>query len=179
MTTNNQSARGVIDNNIQNGTFVAPPTSDLFHKCWRRQSCNECISTHDPCAWCAVSQTCVPNLDHGTFLSILAPIRNENICPLSWRERWELRTRTFGCRCSTMTFMSVVVAAVSTMGAILLVGALVKLSKWIVGRWKDISKEWWRWDRTRVNWRHSTSPRSERAQQPEEVENTERAPLLG
>jgi hypothetical protein len=62
---------------------------------------------------------CLPNIHHGTLLPILAPLRNENICPLGWQERWELRIRTFGCRYSTMTLMSVVIAVLSSMVGVL------------------------------------------------------------
>src|SRR5271170_6093415 len=81
---------------------------DLFLHCWGRQSCDSCFSTKRPCAWCAISQTCVPNERLSFPFGILSPIGDENICLLAWRERWEMRAIPFSCRCSTMTLMSVV-----------------------------------------------------------------------
>jgi hypothetical protein len=155
--------------------------SDLFHRCWRLQTCDVCISSEDPCAWCAVSQSCVPNVDHGTLFSILAPIRNESICPLGWQERWELRTKAFGCRCSTMTAISVVVAVLSTMFGIVLLWAIARAGKRIVRIWKKRGEDWWRLDRIKLQrtnslrWSWLRAP----SQKPHETANTDREPLLG
>lgn len=165
-----------------NGTVTKHSAPDLFHRCWRLQTCDLCISSHDPCAWCAVSQTCVPNFDHGTLFPILAPIRNENICPLGWQERWELRSKTFGCRCSSMTFMSVVFTGLSTTVGILLLWTIVKSWKWIFRRWKRRGKDWWRFDRIKTQLPYPLRWPRARAlwqQHPDEIENTEREPLLG
>jgi hypothetical protein len=157
-------------------------TTDLFHRCWRLQTCDLCISSKDACAWCAVSQTCVPNVDHATIFSILAPIRSESICPLGWQERWELRTKAFGCRCSTMTVMSVMVAVISTLCGILLLWAIAKGGKRMVRIWKGRGEDWWRLDRIKHQ-----QPNSLRwpwlgalwqQQKPNETENTDRQPLL-
>lgn len=144
--------------------------------------CASCLASHDPCAWCAISQACVPNSQHGTLIPILAPIRNEDICPLGWRERWELRSRPFGCRCSTMTFMSVVVAVLSTMIGIFLIWSMVNLGKWAVRKWRKRGKEWWRVDRIRLKihrfpgWPNRQALPQEQA---DDREDTERRPLLG
>jgi hypothetical protein len=159
-----------------------PSASDTFHRCWRLQTCDSCISSDGPCGWCAISQTCVPIVDHGTVLPILAPIRNESICPLGWQERWELRNKTFGCRCSTMTLLSVVIAVASTIVGILLIWSIIQLGKWMVWKWKSRGKEWWRIDRLLVRWLRSFSFRRGgilQPAQPAETENTERRPLLG
>jgi hypothetical protein len=157
-----------------------PSEDDLFHSCWRLQTCDLCVSSRHICAWCAVSQTCVPNLNHGTLLPILAPIRNENVCPLGWQERWELRTPSFGCRCSTMTFMSVVIAVLSTIVATLLLWGVVMLGRWGVGKWKRSGKDWWKVDRVGITPSHLLCWPKDRAQprrQPE-IENPEGRALL-
>jgi hypothetical protein len=166
---------------LSNITLTKLYTNDLFHRCWRLQSCNACLSSGDQCGWCAVSQSCVPNVDHGTLLPILAPIRNDDICPLGWQERWELRTRTFGCRCSNMTFISVVVAVLSTLIGVLLLWMIVRLSRWGVKRWKNRGKEWWKLDLTNFGWtRFSRWRRKGTTNQPEpeEIGQEESRPLL-
>lgn len=83
---------------------VLDTNDPLFHVCWRRQSCSHCLAGDVGCSWCATSSTCVPN---PARLPILAPIRNDRICPLGSKERWELRALPFGCNVSTLTFLSV------------------------------------------------------------------------
>jgi hypothetical protein len=122
------------------GTLTEPSETDLFHRCWGRQNCDLCISSHDPCAWCAISQTYVPNIDHGTLMPFLITLRKENICLLGWQERWKLHTKTFGRLSSTMTFMSVMIAVLSSMIGVLLIWAAVKLGGWSVRRWKSIEE---------------------------------------
>jgi hypothetical protein len=181
MTTGNIPAEALPDL-PHNGTVTDPSETDLFHSCWARQICDSCISSRDPCAWCAVSQACVPNIDHGTLLPILAPMRNEKICPLGWQERWELRTKTFGCRCSTMTFMSVVIAVLSSMVGVLLIWAAGKLGRWSVRRWKSRRKGWWKINPVKINVLYLLRWRKEPAlqqQQAQDIANTERRPLLG
>ena len=117
---------------------------DLFLQCWRLTNCEDCLKSRHPCSWCAVSQTCVPNVHP---FPILAPIRNQNICPLGWRERWEMRAKPLSCRCSTMTFMSVVVSVLSTLAGVLLIWILWKLGIWGWTSWKKRQPGWWRVDR--------------------------------
>lgn len=161
---------------------TASSITDLFHRCWRLQNCDSCLASSDACAWCAVSQTCVPNTDQGTLLPILAPIRNVNICPLGWQERWELRTKTFGCRCSTMTLMSVVVAVLSSLLGVLLIWVAVRLGLWGVRKWKRRGTGWWRLDHMNINghwlWTWQKQKRVEQ-QPPEEIEDSETRSLLG
>jgi hypothetical protein len=116
---------------------------DLFLQCWRLTNCDDCLGSKHPCSWCAVSQTCVPNAHP---FPIVAPIHNESICPLSWRERWEMRAKPFSCRCSTMTFMSVVVAVLSTLVGVLLIWMFWKLGAWTVRKWRKRQPGWWRVD---------------------------------
>lgn len=114
--------------------------TDLLFRCWRLQTCDTCLST-TPCVWCPISSTCVPS--HSTF-PLLAPIGDENICPLGWRERLELRTRPFGCRCSTFTLIAVLTSVVCTLGAVLLLWSLTVLVRWTLNRWRARSNDWWR-----------------------------------
>ncbi|EHY56102.1 hypothetical protein HRR86_009607 [Exophiala dermatitidis] len=106
---------------------------DLFLHCWMRPSCPSCLSPTNPypCSWCETSQTCVPNTIYPYPFGILSPIKSSTICPLGWRERWEMRARPFSCRCSSMTFISVVVAVLVTLGCVLGICMAVKLGRWV------------------------------------------------
>jgi len=128
----------------------SPSDVDLFFHCWTRPHCPACLSPTNPypCSWCAISQTCVPNTVVGYPFGILAPIRTDTICPLGWRERWELRAKPFSCRCSSMTFVSVVVSVLATLVALLLIWMGVKLGQWGAKRWK--ARQACRWRMT--NW---------------------------
>ena len=152
---------------------------DLFLQCWRLTNCDDCLGSRHPCSWCAVSQACVPNAHH---FPILAPIRNENICPLGWRERWEMRAKPFSCRCSTMTFMSVVVSVLSTLAGVLLLWIFWKLGVWARRRWSTRHSGWWKregqkWTtRTMICGRRQKDAESTSAAQANTEE--ERRPLL-
>ena len=128
---------------------------DLFFHCWRLQSCDTCLRSARPCSWCAVSQTCVPNEVFRWPFSILAPIKNENVCPLGWRERWEMRSKPFSCRCSSMTFVSVVVAVLSTLVGVLLLWLISLLVRLLWRKWKKREGDWWRFDHWRPRWTNS------------------------
>jgi hypothetical protein len=117
---------------------------DLFTHCWRLQSCNGCLTTTRPCSWCATSQTCVPNEVFSWPFSILAPIKTENVCPLGWKERWEMRSKPFSCRCSSMTFVSVVVAVLSTLVGVLLLWLLALFVQLLLRKWRKREDGWWR-----------------------------------
>ncbi|KAJ5332581.1 uncharacterized protein N7506_006364 [Penicillium brevicompactum] len=113
-------------------------TDPLFYLCWRRQSCSSCLSGTEPCSWCAISSTCVPNTAR---VPIFAPIGAEGICPLGSKERWELRTQPFGCHASTLTVLSVLVAVLGTVA----LGGIGVLLVWFVRRvrrrWKEMEYE--------------------------------------
>ena len=162
-----------------NTTSIKIPSDDdldlLFH-CWRLTNCESCLSSSYPCSWCSVSSTCVPNTIFKFPFQILAPIKTGSICPLSWRERWELRAKPFSCRCSTMTLMSVVVAVLSTLMAITLIQILVVLLRCSVRRWKKRQVGWWRVH----EWRPSmpTLRQRQQAEENEEQRDEERQPLL-
>ncbi|KAA6410793.1 MAG: hypothetical protein FRX48_05103 [Lasallia pustulata] len=113
---------------------------DLFYQCWRLQDCSPCLHSHHPCGWCPTSSTCVPNVH--SFLPILAPIRNPDICP-HWSERWDLRTKGLGCYVSTVTFLTCIISIASTLLVLGLGWASFKLGKFCWGRWKRRERGWW------------------------------------
>jgi len=57
--------------------------------------------------------------------SLLDPVFKANSCPLA-QERFELRTKTLGCGCSTATFLTLIITVVSTILALLVIYAIVK-----------------------------------------------------
>jgi len=71
--------------------------------------------------WYEQSSTCVP-IPTG-HASLLAPIRNSRICPL-FDERFELRTATFGCGCSTLTLLTSIITVLCTVAGFLLLWGL-------------------------------------------------------
>lgn len=125
---------------------------DLFLYCWRLPTCDSCLHTTRSCSWCATSQTCVPNEVFRWPFAILAPIKTENVCPLGWRERWEMRARPFSCRCSSMTLVSVVVAVLSTMVGVLLLWLATLLLRLLWRKWKKREEGWWRFSHRRTRW---------------------------
>lgn len=110
-----------------------PDEEDRFWRCWRRNDCGSCLSSSGPqdCGWCPYSATCVPlPSSHSTILS---PINNPHICPFPWQERYELRTRPFGCNCSTTSFLVALITCVSTLVGALVLWGLVKL---LIALWR-------------------------------------------
>ena len=121
----------------------------LLAHCWRHQDCSSCLHSKYRCSWCPIvsqtprkltyiansrsqSSTCVPN---PATWPLLTPIYEPKICPLR-SERWELRGNELGCDVSTITFLSVLVAVLSTVA---LTGfGWVVVSKWRV--WLRASK---------------------------------------
>ena len=106
----------------------------LLPHCWRIQDCSSCLNTNYHCSWCPSSSACVPN---PVTWPLLAPIWKLDICP-SRDERWELRGNELGCKVSTTTFLSVVVAVFSTV-TLLILGWLLTLG------WAWSRKRWNRW----------------------------------
>ncbi|KAI5211643.1 hypothetical protein E4T42_08176 [Aureobasidium subglaciale] len=90
--------------------------------CWRIQDCGSCLKSKHGCGWCPSSSTCVPTTN------LLTPISHP-VCPLA-SERYELRTKTLGCNCSTITFLSVIVTVFCTIAALLLISGVLWLLKW-------------------------------------------------
>ncbi len=163
--------------------LVAPGDDlDLFFHCWVRPHCEACLAPSAyPCSWCATSQTCVPNTVFPYPFGILAPIKSADLCPLAWRERWELRARPFSCRCSSMTVVSVVVAVLTTLWVLLLIWILVSFGRWAGRRWRTRKQRergvrWIpRYLRSRSN---NQDHHSEQSPVPANYDD-ERAPLLG
>ena len=56
--------------------------------------------------------------------SLIDPVFKADICSSS-QDRFELRTRTLGCGCSTTTLLSVIVTVVSTLVALLILYAIL------------------------------------------------------
>ncbi|KAJ5682200.1 hypothetical protein N7462_005365, partial [Penicillium macrosclerotiorum] len=110
----------------------------LFHVCWRRQSCSQCLAGDVACSWCAISATCVPN---PARLPILAPLGSAQICPLGPKERWELRALPFGCNASTLTVLSIAVAILGTLAAIAVGSGVVYIAQGVRCRWKEAEYE--------------------------------------
>jgi hypothetical protein len=155
---------------------------DLFFNCWKQPHCPACLSSSNkyPCSWCAVSQTCVPNTVYGYPFGILSPIQVSDICPLAWRERWELRARPFSCRCSSMTFVSVVVAILATLMGVLLMWLALQWGRWCSRRWTAREPGWWRVNVPIPRWQHwfaSTGTKKPEHARRVEVDD-ERAPLI-
>ncbi|RDA91484.1 hypothetical protein CP533_4592 [Ophiocordyceps camponoti-saundersi (nom. inval.)] len=129
-------------------------------RCWSHQDCSGCLND-DGCSWCPFTWACVPN---ACPIPLLAPAYDARICPHP-AERWELRTRPFGCRVSTTTSLTAVVAVLAT---VLL--ALVTLLNVVVLR------RWCRRDAdNKADWRQYYSWRSVLAA----PDALERQPLLG
>jgi hypothetical protein len=55
---------------------------------------------------------------------------------MPWQERWELRTSTFGCNCSTTTFLAALITSLSTIVGLLILWLLVKLIKALIILWR-------------------------------------------
>ncbi|KXT11140.1 hypothetical protein AC579_4939 [Pseudocercospora musae] len=85
--------------------------------CWKMQDCGSCINSKHGCGWCSSSFSCVP------ANSLLDPVSQHGICPLA-SARFELRTKTLGCGCSTATLLSVIVTVFATIAALLLLYAI-------------------------------------------------------
>jgi len=93
-------------------------SQDRLNACWGISDCQNCI--HDPhgCGWCPTSSACIP------ASSLLEPI-SRNVCPYRG-ERYELRTKTLGCNCSTTTFLSVFATVWITIAAIIALSIILR-----------------------------------------------------
>lgn len=105
----------------------------LLRRCWPIQDCYSCLKTSDPCSWCAVSSTCIPN---EVPVAIFAPIWKAALCPQK-EERWELRAKGTGCKVSTLTLLSFLVAIAGTAVVALSIWALFLLWAWSRRRWRE------------------------------------------
>jgi len=93
--------------------------------CWRNQDCRTCLESPAQCGWCPYTSACVP------ANSLLDPVWNEDICP-HWAERWELRTKTLGCYCSTITLFTALITILCT-----IVGLVILYGLWRVMCWTN------------------------------------------
>ena len=116
-------------------------------------------------------------------------------------ERWELRTKAFGCNCSTTTFLAVLISILSTMGALIFLWILWKLVRaiWLSiraprGGWKievieEVDGEHWKqgiWVRKRPNifarikngWKRMNQSEAEAGNDPDVLVVDENGPLL-
>ena len=82
--------------------------------------------------WQKQSSTCVPN---PATWPLLTPIYNPDICSLD-DERWELRGNELGCKVSTRTFLSVVIAVLGTVFLISAGWGLIRFWEWSSIRWR-------------------------------------------
>jgi hypothetical protein len=153
---------------------------DLFFHCWIRPHCPACLAPDNPypCSWCATSQTCVPNIIFDYPFGILSPIKSADICPLGWRERWEMRARPFSCRCSTMTLLTAVVAVLGTLVALLVIWMAVRLGLWLGRRWRARGEGWWEPKNWSPSWLQRGKENRDAATETEPNISTERTPLL-
>ncbi|KAK4449250.1 hypothetical protein QBC34DRAFT_94541 [Podospora aff. communis PSN243] len=127
---------------------------DPFFRCWARNQCGWCLDEKG-CSWCPFTQSCVPN---PYTLQFLAPAWDEQICPDSKNERWEIRTRSLGCWASTVTILSVMGTVLTTLAAVLLVWLGVLGVRWVRRYHAKQEAGWWKvWKRMpgrdRIRWR--------------------------
>jgi hypothetical protein len=123
--------------------------------------------------------------------SLLDPVFKADVCPAS-QERFELRTKTLGCGCSTTTLLSVIVTVVSILVALLILYAILVCTRalnqvygsgtqrgWEIEVLDDGTmkgKPWARqsWTTTLRSWFH----RKDLTARSEQEERTERSRLL-
>ncbi|XWW93108.1 hypothetical protein V2A60_001037 [Cordyceps javanica] len=127
----------------RNNFTVAKGDFEHFLRCWAQQDCGRCINTAE-CSWCPYSWACVPNKHEPAFL---APVYHEDVCPAA-AERWELRSRPFGCHASTYTVLSTAVAVNATLLAVLLLWLLTLALRHVRRRSRAASRHryaatWW------------------------------------
>lgn len=80
--------------------------------CWSHQACHACITSPHGCGWCPYSATCIPATN-----PLQPVVSHAGTCPLR-AERFELRTRAFGCACSTTTLLSILGTVLATLLAL-------------------------------------------------------------
>ncbi|KAK0947738.1 hypothetical protein LTR29_000995 [Friedmanniomyces endolithicus] len=158
---------------------------DRAGACWRIQDCHSCSHSSHGCGWCPYSSTCVPTTNP------LKPLWDDQICPLK-AERYELRTKTLGCRYSTMTLLSIVVTVFATIAALVLLGllgyVLLSLNRMFgTGSWNGVEIEvkddgtrderQWRRSNAVTSFVRQTALKATKESEQEQV--TQRSRLLG
>ncbi|PHH77992.1 hypothetical protein CDD80_7503 [Ophiocordyceps camponoti-rufipedis] len=128
-------------------------------RCWSHQDCRGCLDDDAGCSWCPLTWACVPN---ACPIPLLAPAYDARICPHP-AERWELRSRPFGCRVSTTTSLTAVVAVLATILVALL--TLLNVSALKRFRRRAANKPDWSHD-SDYAWRAVLLPPDARERQP-------------
>lgn len=116
---------------------------------------------------------------------------------MPWQERWELRTGTFGCNCSTTTFLAALITCLSTLASLVILWILWKVIRavWLSvraprGGWRidvvdEVDGSHWKegiWVRKRPNifarLRRRMKSKEEQGNDPDVLIVDERRPLL-
>ncbi|KAH7135210.1 hypothetical protein B0J11DRAFT_517844 [Dendryphion nanum] len=103
-----------------------------LEKCWGYNDCGDCHRSDGFCGWCAISSTCLPLPTDplSRAFPLLSPMRYKFICATG-PERFELRTGGLGCQVSTITFLTSIVTIFCTIGGLVLLYGIVRLSQLI------------------------------------------------
>ncbi|KAK3080092.1 hypothetical protein LTS18_003140 [Coniosporium uncinatum] len=135
---------------ISQDVFTSSPDSSVagaddddddehLRRCWRRNSCGICLSDRT-CGWCESSNTCVPlPPSHPLSFPLLSPLHSKDpqICPLA-SERWELRTATLGCECSSTTLVAAIITCACTLAGVVVLWGLITLVAWATTAWRGV-----------------------------------------
>lgn len=62
--------------------------------------------------------------------TLLDPVFKPSLCPLA-EDRFELRTKTLGCGCSTTTLLSIIISVVATLFAILILYSIFLCARFV------------------------------------------------
>ncbi|KAG9238329.1 hypothetical protein BJ875DRAFT_56348 [Amylocarpus encephaloides] len=128
---------------------------DMLRVCWPHQDCSSCLK-QGSCGWCPESSTCVPNTSN---IQIFAPVFNNKMCPLS-SERWEFRTRPFGCHVSTITVFTCIVSVFATVVMLASLAGLNKLRPKVQAKWNGRPTGCWKvWKYYEPGWWKILIPR--------------------
>ena len=84
------------------------------------------------------SQTCLP-LPRSHIPPLLHPLFHPrqpvSICPV-YEDRWDLRTRTFGCYVSTFTVVAIVATVLCTIAGLIVLWGLWRGARWVGKPWR-------------------------------------------
>ena len=156
-----------------NQTIIGFP-DERFFLCFRHQSCDACLRDSQPCSWCETSQACILN---DRPAPIFTPIFDQNVCPMSWREKWEMRAKPFSCRCSSMTFVASSVSVLVTLLSLLLIWVLVRFAIWGRRKWRKRQPDWYKIDKEKWK-KRMICARKAKPTESSDPEHSERSPLL-
>lgn len=120
------------------------------------------------------TSSCVPNTHD---IQILAPIWQPDICP-DGSESWEIRTKSLGCHCSTITLLTCIISVLSTFVVIGFVAMGGKAARGLQDLWATRADEWWKvWRHYKPGWWKIWNTRKSDTD-PIDVEAPEQRPLL-